>query len=223
MPCHIAIGTPRREHLEPEMRQPADNARPANGPWARKKARTKTAIQQQALRLFHQQGYHATTVEQVAAAADVAPSTVFRYFPTKHDLAVLDDYLSLAPLLPQAWEAQPRDLSPIQALRGAIRAVYSSLSPTERAARYERDRLVLLVPELWAANAALITQGRRMLSELAAKRVGRNPDDPAVRALVDAAYGVGLGVLLDWAKDPGIDLAAALDEALAHLEAGLPL
>ncbi|MDR4215793.1 helix-turn-helix transcriptional regulator, partial [Bacillus paralicheniformis] len=65
---------------------------PATGLRERKKTRTKTTIQQHALRLFKEQGYQATTVEQVAAAAEVAPSTVFRYFPTKEDLAVLDDY-----------------------------------------------------------------------------------------------------------------------------------
>jgi AcrR family transcriptional regulator len=35
------------------------------------------------MRLFREQGYEATTIEQIAAAAEVAPSTCFRYFPAK--------------------------------------------------------------------------------------------------------------------------------------------
>ena len=58
----------------------------------RKKAKTKSAIQSHAIRLFREQGFAATTVEQVAEAAEVSPSTVFRYFATKEDLVVNDDY-----------------------------------------------------------------------------------------------------------------------------------
>jgi hypothetical protein len=86
----------------------------------RKKARTRTAIQRHALRLFGEQGYQATTVEQVAAAAEVSMSTVFRYFPTKEDLLVLDGYHSLATSVAEAFRRQPADLGPVGALRGAL-------------------------------------------------------------------------------------------------------
>lgn len=204
------------------MRQVPDHDKPTTGLRERKKARTKTAIQQQALRLFREQGYQATTVEQIAAAAEVAPSTVFRYFPTKEDLAALDDYHSFAPLLAQAFEAQPPDRSPVQAFRGALHAVFAGLSPTERAARYERDLLMLTVPELWAANLGLLAKGQQLLSELIAKRIGRDPGDAAVRATTGAVMGIGLAVLFDWANNPDMDPATALDDALSHLESGLP-
>jgi AcrR family transcriptional regulator len=200
--------------------RPGDDAQVATGLRERKKARTKTAIQQQALRLFREQGYHATTVEQVAAAAEVAPSTVFRYFPTKEDLAALEDYYSLANTIREAFEAQPPELSPVQALRGAFRAAFGSLSPRDRAARYERDVLVVVIPELWAANLGLITKSRRMMCELLASRVGRDPNEAPVRALTDAVFGIGLGVLLDSVESPDGDPAEAMDAALAHLESG---
>ena len=57
----------------------------------RKKARTRASLREHALRLFREQGYQATTVEQIAAAAEVSPSTFFRYFPTKEDLVLQDD------------------------------------------------------------------------------------------------------------------------------------
>jgi AcrR family transcriptional regulator len=187
----------------------------------RKKARTRTAIQQQALRLFREQGYQATTVEQIAAAAEVAPSTVFRYFPTKDDLAVLDDYYSLADDITQALAAQPRELNPIAAIRAAIRAVFAALSDEERAARYERDLLMVQIPELWAANLGLIVRGRQRLCAAVGRLADRDERDPQVRVLVDAVVGVGLGVLIDWADDPGSDPAAAMDAAFGQLEAQL--
>src|SRR6478609_9387847 len=93
----------------------------------RKKAKTRAAIQEHALRLFGEQGYAATTVEQIAAAAEVSPSTFFRYFPTKEDVVLYD---VLDPPILAAFRAQPAELSPIQALRGAMRDAFAKL-PTE--------------------------------------------------------------------------------------------
>ena len=56
---------------------------------ARKKARTERSIVDAAMRLFGRQGFGATTVDQIAAAAGVGRRTFFRYFPTKEDV-VLD-------------------------------------------------------------------------------------------------------------------------------------
>jgi AcrR family transcriptional regulator len=184
----------------------------------RKKARTKTAIQRHALRLFAEQGYHATTVEQVAEAAEVAASTVFRYFPTKEDLAVLDDYYPLTDAMTRALATQPPELSPVEALRGALRVVFDGLSPEERAARFERDVLMVTVPELWAANLGLITSARLALREQLASRA---PGDETTHVVVDAVVGVSLGVLFDWVRDPRGDPADALDDALARLAGGL--
>jgi AcrR family transcriptional regulator len=189
----------------------------------RKKARTRASIQQHALRLFRRQGFAATTVEQVAAAAEVSPSTVFRYFPTKEDLAVLDEHLSLATVIPPAFAAQPPELTALQALRATLRVAFDALLPADRAARMERDMAILQVPQLWAANARLVVEGMDTLGELVARRAGRDPGDPAVRTFTGAVLGVSVRVLLDAAADPETDPLEALDEALALLEAGLPL
>src|ERR1039457_98749 len=116
----------------------------------RKKARTRASLREHALRLFREQGYQATTVEQIAAAAEVSPSTFFRYFPTKEDVVLRDDYDTV---LMEVFLAQPPELSPLQATRSAIRAMASavtSLSAEERELEQVRMALTFSVPEVRA-------------------------------------------------------------------------
>lgn len=58
----------------------------------RKKLRTRRALVAAARQLFMTQGYDRTSLEQVAAAADIHNQTLFRYFPTKAELALAQDY-----------------------------------------------------------------------------------------------------------------------------------
>ncbi len=71
------------------MSAPAD---PPAGLRERKKIKLRRAIQAEALRLFQAQGYEQTTVEQIADAAETSTTTFYRYFPTKEDVVLDDDY-----------------------------------------------------------------------------------------------------------------------------------
>jgi AcrR family transcriptional regulator len=184
----------------------------------RKKAKTRAAIQQHALRLFHEQGYDATTVEQIADAADVSHTTFFRYFPTKEDVVLSDDY---DPLIIEAFHAQPPDMDPIPALRAALRAVFQGIPVAELAEFRERQTLALAVPQLRAAALNQLSQTMQLIAEAVARRAGRDPEDLAVRALAGAVLGVLIAVQFHWAKHPEVDVFASIDEALAQLEAGL--
>jgi AcrR family transcriptional regulator len=198
-----------------------EDDRPAVGLRERKKAKTKTAIQQHAMRLFGEQGYQATTVEQIAAAAEVSPSTFFRYFPTKEDVVLYD---ALDPVLLEAFRAQPANLSPIQALRGAMWQVFADLPPEALAMQQERDALIRSVPELRARMLDEFAKSLQLFAEIVAERVGRPPDDPAVRSLAGAVIGVGISAWYtagDHANPK--DYLSVVDASLAHLEAGLPL
>src|SRR5690242_13508741 len=101
----------------------ADSKMPA-GLRERKKERTRRTIRTEAMRLFKRQGYAETTVEQIAAAADISPSTFFRYFPSKEQVALTDD---MDPIMLRAIEDQPLELSPLAAFRNAVTQTFAQL------------------------------------------------------------------------------------------------
>jgi AcrR family transcriptional regulator len=183
----------------------------------RKKAKTKIAIQEHAVRLFRAQGYAATTVEQIAEAAEVSPSTVFRYFPTKEELVTTDE---LDPVIFAAFEEQPPELGLVQAWRGAMHAVFDRLTAEEMATERERMELILSVPELWANSLGNVTKVLDTMTALSARRVGREADDPVVRNVIGSMFGVLLVTAFEWARDPAADMVALVDTALEQLAAG---
>ncbi len=189
----------------------------------RKKARTRASIREHALRLFREKGYDDTTVEQIAAAAEVSPSTFFRYFPTKEDVVLRDDFDDR---MFEAFERQPPSLTPIAALRAAIREAIATLTSEEWAEFRETTALGLSVPEIRARMLDEMIRTMNVSAGALAKRTGRPPDDLAVRTYAGAVFGVMMAVLTPTLTDvEHVDarLFDRIDEALALLESGLPL
>lgn len=186
----------------------------------RKKLKTRAAIQKEAMRLFLEKGYEATTIEEIADAAEISPSTFFNYFPSKEEVVFADE---LDPLLVNAINAQPDGINPIAALRNGMRDVFSHLTPEQDSVMRQRMGLITSTPEL---RAALLTQFASQVDQIAdvlAQRVGRGPDEFPVRNLAGALLGVMMSALLAAVDDPRADLLGLADRAMAHLEAGLPL
>ncbi len=157
---------------------------------------------------------------QIAEASDVSESTFFRYFSSKEAVALWDD---LDPLLIEAIRGQPPESKPIPALRAAFRSVFSRLSPVELTAMRERGALIMSVPELRAATLTHSAAGLQMVAQAVAERAGRRPDELEVRILVGAVIGAVAAATLGAIQDPEADIGGLLDQALTHLEAGLPL
>ncbi len=181
----------------------------------RKKIRTRDTIRREAMRLIEENGYANTTIEQIAEAAEVSPSTFFRYFPSK-DMVLMANDLDMVTI--EAMEQQPRDLPSLQAFRRALEITMATLSEDEW--RFERARLklVLSIPELKAAQFSEYRRTVAALTQADCRRTGRAPDDFEVRVFVGALAG-GLMAVLDRAN-------GALDRmyrALEFMEAGMPL
>ena len=198
---------------------PKDNLR-TTGLRQRKKTRTHALIQSKALQLFRKHGYEETTVDQIAAAAEVSQSTFFRYFSTKEDLILHDDF---DPLIAEAFRAQPPELTPAQALRSTFRSVFSAMSREQGADMRERIALILSVPVLRAAMLGQLYEAMLLVARLAGERRQRREDDLATQTFAGAVIGVAMTVMFAVARDPAADLASLFDEAMGHLETGLRL
>jgi AcrR family transcriptional regulator len=187
----------------------------------RKKAKTRRSIQEHALRLIAEQGYEATTVEQIAEAAEVSPSTFFRYFPTKEDVILRDEW---DPILVEAFLRQPKELQPIPALRAAVREVFGAVYDQIRGEIYDRTKLQMEVPALRARMMQQQLETFQVFAKAAAERTGRRPDDPAVRVFAGAFMGASLAAVMEWLENEGrSSMLEHIDTALALLEDGVPL
>jgi AcrR family transcriptional regulator len=188
----------------------------------RKKARTRAAIREHALRLFREQGYDATTVEQIAAAAEVSPSTFFRYFPTKEDVILQDGFDDR---LFEAFDQQPASLPPIVAFRAALRETIATFTPAEWAQFQEMSAIGMSNPQV---RARIVDEMSRMIEtavDALAKRTGRSPADLAVRVYAGAIIGAIMAIMGPEAYTEGTVDAEAfgrIDGALSILESGLP-
>ena len=189
----------------------------------RKKAKTRASIREHALRLFREQGYAATRVEQIAEAAEVSPATFYRYFPTKEDVVLQDD---MDVLTMEALEAQPAGLSPLAAVRGAVVSALAGFTQEERERFRQTTELTMAVPEIRARAMEEFARTIDVIALVLARRAGRKSDDPGVRALAGAILGVIMASTLPVLERGQMDLDAmfaSIDDGLAQLEAGFPL
>jgi AcrR family transcriptional regulator len=164
-------------------------------------------IQRIALELFAEQGFDATTVEQIAATADISPATFFRYFRSKSDLLESDEF---DPLMARTFVARPAG------------------EDVPTAIREQQDRESLLVrTRLMSTSSGLqaqLWQGLRAntgtFATAIAARTGADPGSLEVRAQAAAVVAVLFEVLQVWAAGDGRDdLMALIDRGLDQLGA----
>lgn len=194
---------------------------PRPGLRERKKAKTRGLLQEHALRLFHEQGYDQTTIEQIAEAAEVSPTTVYRYFRTKADLVIYDD---LDRGMIESFRTQPPELNAIQALRVSLRTGFGAVMSEQLELQRERERLLRTEPELRGAMLDELTRTLREIAGLIAERAGRRVDDDEVLALAGSVIGLTIAAWLGtegggWAER----FLERVDKGMALLESGFQL
>jgi len=176
-------------------------------------------IQAAALDLFDERGYPAVTVEEIAEAADVSPSSVYRYFGAKERLVLWNDH---DPRLIERMAEELTHVPPLEAARRVMVAVMTQVVGEDEALLRRRVRHVMADPTLEAASAALAYSTSETFGRVLAERVGRQPADLELQVFAHALVGGLLGCVHHW---HGTGFAEPLRDVLAQcfdlFEAGL--
>ena len=153
---------------------------------ARKKEHVRSTIQKEALRLFSKHGYDQTTVEQIADAAGVSPATIYRYYKSKEDLVVTDEY---DPIVIQSLVERPADEPMIDAVRAVMTGVLAEYFDRDRELILARHTLRLATPALQAAFYDEQERTTELFAALMARHLRRSTNDLDVRIACGALTG----------------------------------
>jgi AcrR family transcriptional regulator len=195
---------------------------PEPGLRERKKQRTREAIARAAHELFVERGYHATTLPDIAEAADVSTRTIFGYFASKEDI-LFSNFSVMKDALAQALATRPEGQDTLATVREFILASHAM----------EKDKLDHQVHLCVLHDETLRTHLRARLAqieELIAAEIAKDLDSPdddlrpqVVAASLTAAFNV-LSERDDAAKkEPttAAEIAAAIDPVISFLRGGL--
>lgn len=173
-----------------------------------------------AVDLCERQGFERTTVDQIAAIADVSPRTFSRYFATKDAIAtaLIDEAIDKAAV---ELARQPREIDHFEALRRAYVQMYRNTEfapPGELTA----DRMLCTVRIIMTSptlrQAALEYRPQSVNLELA-KRIGVEVDNRTV-ALISAVWGsIIMTALADLADESTDWEHVGVEDVIARLEA----
>lgn len=202
----------------PSPLSPAD--RPQPGLRERKKIKTREAIRAATYALVKEQGYDATTVEQIAERAEVSPSTVFRYFPTKEDIVLTDEYDQL---MAEELRARPAGESWTDSVRHVMRLAIEANDREDPEVARMRAHLAVQVPAVRSRMVESMSATGRLLREAVAERHGLDADSLEVRVYAMSFIGGLMEVSMYWAEN-GFEgeLSDLVDRALDVFERGLP-
>ncbi len=192
----------------------------ARGLRERKKLKTRESIQREAMRLFGKQGYEETTVEQIAAAVEISPSTFFNYFPSKEDVVLYDAYDPvLASLLLERPSDEPLSIS----FRRVLEAM-GDIFERDRDIILARGRLGFTVPALRARLWEELEKAQALMSGLIAQRSGMDADDFETRVTVMVMTAAAMEAMHEWLRRDGKgSFVALVNQALDLVEAGARL
>jgi AcrR family transcriptional regulator len=203
------------------------------GRQAKRKQRTRTAVQGAALALFAERGYSATTMSAIADAADVALRTVTVHFPTKADLLFTDEPFTLESLETRL-DARQDGESALEALRDWMRQTMQEIGTEAPEAQHRvwqrraiRAQVISADEELRARARAAYYPYEQLLAHHIARDLSQ-PADSLIPRLAAITAVTGLRELYqtreartDGATDTTADLLPVVDQVLVFARAGI--
>ncbi len=188
----------------------------------RKKEHVRTTIQKEAIRLFTENGYDTTTVEQIAEAAGVSPATIYRYYKSKEDLVVTDEY---DPIVIQSLLDRPADEPLIEAARAMMTGVLAKYFERDRELLAARMALRKKTPALQVAFLEEQERTLELFAALLARHLRRPADDLDVRIACGALTGALQEAITIWfargAQGGEKSLRGILDHAIDRVASAL--
>jgi AcrR family transcriptional regulator len=196
----------------------ATSRTPSDGLRERKKSRTRDAIVEAALDLFERQGYDATTVEEIAEAADISPRTFFRYFDAKDDVVLPEKQRDEhEPGFEEALAARAADVGPVAAVHQMFRDE-AARAIAEDPLFLRQFRVTMQTPSLKTRAFDHFQEHQDQLRRVFAIQLG--VDEDALQAhLRAAAVGTTMWTVIDrWVAE-----GAATERLLPMLDEGFEL
>ncbi|GHI93535.1 MULTISPECIES: TetR/AcrR family transcriptional regulator [Streptomyces] len=192
----------------------------ADTPTFRERARraARAEITDTALRLFAENGFEATTIDQITSAVGISRRSFFHYFGSKEDL-VLGDTEALGESVRAALEERPED----ESAWTAIRAAFLTIRPADKTPeeQFVLARLHHEAPSLRARHLEKHLRWQTLLAPGVQRRLGLPPSpdpDPRALAFVAAALACFDAAVDAWFRSGGADDPVRLfDEAVATL------
>jgi AcrR family transcriptional regulator len=180
----------------------------------RSKARRRAAIIRAAYELFADRGYDATTVADIAEAAEVSPRTVAMYFPAKQDIALSRFSDGVASLTDAIRDRRPGE---------TVHDVFGRWLLTSQAEPEDRElyrlarRMFAANPDLGALRTVRMTAAVREGAAMIAADTGSAPGAIAPRLAAAAAAAIAMEIM---DTEPGAEREQAVAAAMRFLDAG---
>ncbi len=190
-------------------------ARPRRG---RPRGTSARQLEEIALRLFTEQGFHETTVDQIAAAAGVSRRTFFRYYDAKSDV-LWNEFDSEVDTIQELLAEAPEDVPVLEAVRRAVLAANHYRAEDVPELRM-RMNLLSTVAELAASATRHYDAWERAVISFVARRTGQDEDSLYPLAVGRAVLATCRAAYERWSARADADLTLYLDAGLRALAAG---
>lgn len=181
----------------------------------RKKEQTRERLKAVALELFSHRGFDDVTVDEIAEAADVSKSTLFRYFETKEDL-LFADAVGHRDALVRALADRPLDEPVLVSLRASLHSLAADYQ-ADRLRALTRNRIMAESPSLAARSLERQVAWEDGLAAVILPRLGGEPDaETRAQVLAGASMAVVRIATRRWIASE--DDSEMLDHVLAALD-----